>query len=128
MSDVASFSEEWNEAVRQLRVRHLVEHGKGCCWPMWADGARPNFHFCGAVKDGPLSSYCAQHAQKATASKDAPEAREGLSASVDVPPPNLPAVAKSAAGRSLGGSLSLASEFPPVRQSAVNEFAPVVNK
>lgn len=65
IQEVASFPEEWEECVKQLRIRHLVERGKGCCWPMWADGARPNFMFCGAAKDGPLSSYCAEHAQLA---------------------------------------------------------------
>ena len=35
--------------------------GKGCVFPLWRHGDRPNHLYCGAVKrgDGP---YCAQHA------------------------------------------------------------------
>ena len=33
---------------------------KGCYWPMWKHGDRPNHEYCGERRE-PGSSYCAKH-------------------------------------------------------------------
>lgn len=40
--------------------KRMAPAGKGCCFPMWAHGERPNGLYCGRVKR-PESSYCAEH-------------------------------------------------------------------
>lgn len=46
----------------------MGDHRRGqCCWPLWADGKRPSFRFCGAPTD--RGGYCADHARRADGRK-----------------------------------------------------------
>ncbi len=135
MTDVADFGAEWDEMVRQLRIRHLVERGKGCCWPLWADNARPNFMFCGAPKVGPLSSYCLTHAKLACISERRAPARpeaQGIHAPVvsaiaDVILPNSTGLSNES-GPFGGASASPRSGYGTTSQPTASEFAAECNK
>ena len=38
----------------------IIGRRKGCLWPMWQHGTKPNHEYCGAEKSE-NSSYCTEH-------------------------------------------------------------------